>query len=77
MRVAIVEDNKFELNKLLGCFRQYEQDHNIQIDIITFNNGLEFINHYCNNFDVIYFDVQMPEMDGMTAAKKSEKLILT
>lgn len=74
MRIAVVEDNKDEQDRLLSCFKKYEEKHNTHFDIITFNNGLDFTGHYNKDFDVIYLDIQMPEMDGMTAAKKIRKV---
>lgn len=77
MRIAVVEDNEDERNRLLACFKQYEQEHNAHFDIITFKDGLDFTNHYNKNFDVIYLDIQMPHMDGMTTAKKIRKVDTT
>ncbi|WP_236629320.1 MULTISPECIES: LytTR family DNA-binding domain-containing protein [Lactobacillus] len=74
MKVAVVEDNAQERDRLLGCFNQYEQEHSINFEITTYQNGLEFVDHYTKDFDVIYLDVQMPHMDGMTAAKKIRKV---
>ncbi|MBP2056938.1 DNA-binding LytR/AlgR family response regulator [Lactobacillus colini] len=73
MRIAIVEDNQDELNRLLGCFKQYERENHIKFDIVTFNDGFDLIIHYTENYDAIYLDVQMPKMDGMTTAKKIRK----
>lgn len=73
MRIAVVEDNEKERARLLNCFDQYEQKNNTHFDIVTFNDGLEFTNHYNKNFDVIYLDIQMPHMDGMTTAKRIRK----
>lgn len=57
MRIAIVEDNETERSRLLGCFHNYEQENNIHFDIVYFKDGLDFINHYNENFDVIYLDI--------------------
>lgn len=70
MRIAIVDD-KQEIQQQLGEFiKTYSTDQQIPITVTYFSNGLEIVDNYRSNFDVIYFDVQMPIMDGMTAAKK-------
>lgn len=70
MRIAIVDDKK-EIQQQLGEFiKTYSTDQQIPITVTYFSNGLEIVDNYRSNFDVIYFDVQMPIMDGMTAAKK-------
>lgn len=70
MRIAIVDDKK-EIQQQLGEFiKTYSTNQQIPITVTYFSNGLEIVDNYRSNFDVIYFDVQMPIMDGMTAAKK-------
>lgn len=70
MRIAIVEDDKDASQKLSGYIRRYAKEHHLGVDILTFNDGVQITSNYPANLDVIYFDVQMPVMDGMTAAKK-------
>ncbi|QEA53066.1 LytR/AlgR family response regulator transcription factor [Loigolactobacillus coryniformis] len=74
MRIAIVEDNQQEQNSLLTLLNKYAIENNIAIEPTIFNNGLQIVDQYHSNFDVIYFDVQMPLMDGMTAAKKIRQI---
>lgn len=70
MRIAIVEDDPKAANQLKNCIQHYAARHNLSIDILMFNDGVQITSSYPDNLDVIYFDVQMPVMDGMTAAKK-------
>lgn len=74
MKIAIVEDNQDEQNRLISCINQYSEEFNIPIDITTFSDGVQIVDKYAANFDMIYFDVEMPLMDGMTAAKKIRKM---
>ena len=74
MKIAIVEDSPEELHTLVSCITQYSKENEIPIEITTFSDGLQFVDRYTTNFDIIYFDVEMPLMDGMTAAKKIRKI---
>ena len=74
MKIAIVEDSPEELHTLVSCMTQYSKENELPIEITTFSDGLQFVDRYSTNFDIIYFDVEMPLMDGMTAAKKIRKL---
>lgn len=70
MRIAIVEDDPKAANQLKKCIQHYAAKHQLTIDILLFNDGVQITSAYPDHLDVIYFDVQMPVMDGMTAAKK-------
>ncbi|MGO2082236.1 LytR/AlgR family response regulator transcription factor [Vagococcus sp.] len=70
MNIAIVEDNLEERERLKRCFERYQKEQNVAIHLSLFTDGLEIVDQYSGQFDVIYFDVEMPIMDGMTAAKK-------
>lgn len=70
MRIAIVEDDEQARQALAGCIDRYAKEHHLNVDLLTFNDGVQITSNYPANLDLIYFDVQMPVMDGMTAAKK-------
>ena len=70
MQIAIVEDDPKAASQLKKCIQHYAAKHQLTIDILLFNDGVQITSAYPDHLDVIYFDVQMPVMDGMTAAKK-------
>ena len=65
LRILLVEDNK--TNQLVACAMLKKLGY--QVDRIA-NNGLEALQALQNHsYDLIFMDVQMPEMDGLTATK--------
>lgn len=74
MNIAIVEDDQVAKELLLHYFQQYETDFKVSFNITTFSDGIEIVDKYQSQFDVIYFDVEMPIMSGMAAAKKIRAL---
>lgn len=74
MKIAICEDHPDELEVLLQCFRQYEQEHHQNFEITTFKDGLDLVNNYTTNFDALYLDIQMPLLNGMEAAKRIRQI---
>ena len=70
MNIAVVEDDQDAKTLLISYLNKLAIKYDLNFNISTFENGLQIIADYDNNFDVIYFDVQMPGMDGMTTAKK-------
>lgn len=65
LRILLVEDN--ELNQLF--IKEILKKAGLEIQIV--GNGLEALDMLAqNDFDLVLMDVQMPEMDGLTAAKE-------
>ena len=70
LRVAVVEDD-LDMNELIQSYiRQYQQEHQLPINITVFHNGSEIARRYNPVYDVILLDIEMPEMDGMEAARR-------
>jgi PAS domain S-box-containing protein len=64
-RVLLVDDN--EMNLLVA--KTFLADTGVQLDIAY--NGLQAIDKIQQtNYDLVLMDIQMPEMDGLTACKK-------
>jgi signal transduction histidine kinase/CheY-like chemotaxis protein len=64
LRILLAEDNVFNQKVALGLLGR--MGHNITVA----NNGLEAVELYSKScFDVIFMDVQMPEMDGFRATE--------
>ncbi|MBF0227204.1 MAG: response regulator [Desulfobacterales bacterium] len=62
LKILVAEDNLFNREVIKGLLNNY------QISVV--NNGQEAVEMLENNtFDLILMDVQMPEMDGITASK--------
>lgn len=70
MKIAIVEDQKYEQERLTAYIKNYCQAHEIPVEVVCFNDGLHITSDYQPQFDVIYLDVEMEIMDGMTTAQK-------
>ena len=65
LKILLVEDNKFNQMVAIAMFKRL----GYQIDNVA-NNGLEALQAIeSQSFDLVLMDVQMPEMDGLTATK--------
>lgn len=74
IRVAIVEDDPQVQEQLSGYVSQYEKDRKDTILVDLFSDGDEILDHYQKLYDIIFLDIQMKRVDGMTTAKKIREM---
>ena len=74
LRIAIVEDEKQHQANLVEQLSQYEKDHNEQFVVRTFFDGIDILDDYTADYDVIFLDIHMKYQDGMSTAKKIREL---
>ncbi len=70
IKVAIIDDNAKDAGRLIECLQLYGKDKEINFDIKTFNNGVDFLTNYRLEYDIVFLDVDMPNMDGFRTAEK-------
>ena len=69
MKIAIVDDAR-DCQTLTNYILRFGDESGEKFLIETFNNGMDFISDYKSAYDIVFMDVKMPYMDGMTAAEK-------
>lgn len=70
MKIAIVEDNRDNQVALKNHIMHYAKEHNLPVVIDCYNDGIEIIDKFKSDYDLIYLDVEMEILDGMTTAGK-------
>lgn len=68
--IAIVDDSPEDFQHLESCLKQYAEEKKQLFHIKIFQNGLDFLEEYHANYDVVFLDVEMPHIDGINTAKK-------
>lgn len=73
IRVAIVEDDSAERERLRACLRWLEESEGLQFHVTEFSTGTAFIGSFEGGYDLVFMDIEMPGMNGMETAKALRK----
>ncbi len=74
VNVAIVEDEQKHAEILKTYLEKYGTEHNADFNIELFGDGLDIVEDYDSHFDIVFLDIQMRHLDGMSAAKRIREL---
>ena len=69
VRIAIVEDEALSRQLLADYLARYSDENGVTFDITYFEDGGAIIGGYKPVYDIILMDIQMTNVDGMTAAR--------
>ncbi len=73
-RIAIVEDDSAIAELIDGYIRRYASENGLEVNTVSFCNGMDFLEKYRANYDLVFMDIEMPVMDGMSAIKKLRQI---
>jgi len=74
IRVVIAEDNPDYTRQLHKYLQKYEQETGETCQITCFQDGLSLIEQYSPTWDILLLDIEMPRLDGMSAARHIRKI---
>lgn len=71
MNVAICDDEVEFMDDLQTKLIQYSNEKDMHFHIFRFESGNKFMNYYMTHkdFDIIFLDIKMPEMNGIELAQ--------
>ena len=72
--IAICDDEIEFVSELKDLLKRYSGETGIELMIAEYRNGQELIENYDTTTDLIFLDIQMNKMDGLTAAGKIREL---
>lgn len=71
MKIAIVDDEPIFLDNMLQICHDFCNQNKYQTDIVSYSSGEDFLDHFeKNKFSIVFMDIYMEEMSGITAALK-------
>lgn len=73
IKIAIVEDDKNYIATLREYISRFSKEQGVAMDLDIFRDGNKVVFQYEPVYDIILMDIEMPGMDGMTAAEQIRK----
>lgn len=70
IKVAIVEDEMNYVQIQREFLSRYEKENGVSFSVHVFRNGLDFLDRVREGFDIVFMDIEMPHLDGLTTARK-------
>lgn len=74
IRIAIVDDDEFIRKQLNQYIVEFEKSYNEKFYVSQFEDAKQIVEEYKAVYDIIFMDIQMKEMDGMSAAERIREL---
>ena len=70
LQIAIVEDEADLAQQTKDNVVRYLNEHGLEGNIAVFNDGMDIAENYKPIWDILLLDIEMPLLDGMSAAQK-------
>lgn len=70
INIAIVDDDTISIKRLTQHIAMYGKDNNREFSVSSFINPIQFLNDYGANYDLIFMDIKMDMMDGISVCRK-------
>lgn len=70
INVAVVEDNEREREIIAEYLKKFSPRFSVEL----FSSAVVFLTDYTPKYDIVFMDIDMPYLDGMSAAARMRKL---
>lgn len=74
IRVAIIEDEKKHSERLNACLQRFGIERKKEFSVDFFEDGLDFVSDYHFNYEIVFFDIELPHMNGMECAFRLRRI---
>ena len=69
MQAAIVDDSSLDRDNLVRYIDEHAKSHDADIEPIAFPDATSFLREDSSQFSLVFFDIDMPGISGMEAAR--------
>ena len=77
IEIAVCDDEQIYIDRIVKYIEVYSEEYEIDINIKTYNAGRELLDDVekdISKFDIIFLDVEMPDIDGVDTARGIRKI---
>lgn len=74
VRIAIVEDTLVDAEKLKSYVNESAQSLGEEVQVVHFSSAITFLDKYSADYDIVFMDIDMPNMNGMDASEKLREI---
>lgn len=74
IHIAIVEDDKEFVKMFQDYLQRYMRETHTAIQVETFHDGMSFLDEYSGKYQIVFMDIAMPHMNGMTTAERLREM---
>lgn len=74
MNIAVVDDSSQDAELLKKYIKRYFEEKKESYHLYIYANGLDFLDDFEKNFDIVFMDIEMPHLDGVETAKRMRQM---
>lgn len=74
LRVAIVEDNRQDGESLRALLERFTTEQGVSFRVEVFPRARAFLAQYREPYDLVFMDIELPDLNGMEAARQLREL---
>lgn len=74
IEVAVIEDDALAREKIVNYFERYSSETGEEFRPVCFSSAVDFLTNFKANYGIVCMDIDLPDMDGMTASKKLRQI---
>lgn len=73
-KIAIVEDESASAETLKSYLDKYASEEGERFEVRVFGDAVVFLADYSSKYDIVFMDIELPELNGMEAARRLRAL---
>lgn len=74
LEIAIIEDEEKEAARIGGFLDRFSEEAGVELRHSWWDSAAAFLGGYQCQYDMVFMDIRMPDMDGMKAAQRLREM---